>query len=50
MTARNEFVEMEFLKMAAHWRAMADRVIFLDDYDEPALTGLPRPDRVLFLG
>lgn len=34
--AASEPVQLEFLKLAAQWRAMAGRVIFLGVVDEPA--------------
>ena len=39
----NEPVRLEFMKMAAQWRAMANRLIFLGSLDEPAL---PTPARL----
>jgi hypothetical protein len=34
--AVSELVARDFMKLAAQWRAMAGRVIFLDSLDEPA--------------
>lgn len=50
--ALNELVSLEYLKLAAQWRAMATRVIFIDvvgALTDPAGRGnplaLPEPDR-----
>ena len=46
--AQSEPVSLEFLKLAAQWRAMATRVIGLDFADAPANPGLANVAPPLF--
>lgn len=44
--AKNESVSMEFMRLAAYWRALATRVINLGSKDKPA-EALSSPSRSL---